>query len=191
MHYGFGRNMQPCITVKAEICSHALRLRFGSRLGEVCQTLGFGSRLGEVCPRGERSVGGVCGKRERARVRASTARREASWRCVTAPREVRHAGRRARRRERETKHEASKHHASKHHAEVLDQKKRQKKRPSIMARVSIKIVRILVSCNMRGMMSTVATYTNPPAISPCVIVNINYPFSYLFEKIEQIHWGRP
>jgi hypothetical protein len=55
-----------------------------------------------------------------------------------------------------------------------------------MARVSMKIVRILVSCNMRGMMSTVATYTNPPAISPCVIVRINSPFLYLFENIEHI-----
>lgn len=40
-------------------------------------------------------------------------------------------------------------------------------RPSIMANVSTKMVDIFVSCSINGIMSTVATYTKPPAINPC------------------------
>ena len=36
-----------------------------------------------------------------------------------------------------------------------------------MANVSTKMVDILVSCSISGIMSTVATYTKPPAINPC------------------------
>ena len=41
-------------------------------------------------------------------------------------------------------------------------------RPSIIAKVSTKIVEMVVSWSISGIISTVATYTNPPAIKPCV-----------------------